>query len=437
MPQFRKSVLLSFVLALSIRDARGIVPTTATQALLDARPGSVVMLHGDRARAVYGVTLASDSDPVTTTDDFVSAFLAERADAFGVTGVQLALREKMNIRNDKFTVYTYTQRIEGLPVHNTLVRVPVLRGATERIGYVGMRLVPLPAAALPADVIDGAQGVAVVSQSATYGHLTTFGAPEKVIYEDTNRTVHRVWRFFGYDDDEAYHFFVDTNTSQIVGTQDARLEGQISGNVTGFGTPCRPPGDPLHADCCPIDFPECSNCCPADNPATAESCPQSFPMQGAQVSIVGGAQQFADANGGYLFTGLTDGQPVTIESRLIGEWVTVENEVYSGTNLQVSQVGVLPGSVVNLTFNSTNPQTCATSPSARPSEFNTSQVNAFLAVQKTHDWFDALQSDPTPIDRNLLVQVNTCGDFNGEICQAGYLNQGTPYLFLANRAESW
>ena len=116
------------------------VPIPATQALLDANPGLRGMTHGEHLVALYGVPFATDSDPETTTDEFVEAFLAQHADALGVEGVTLVVKDKINIRNDKFTVYTYLQTIEGLPVHGSVVKIPVLLGEMERVGYVGMRL---------------------------------------------------------------------------------------------------------------------------------------------------------------------------------------------------------------------------------------------------------------------------------------------------------
>lgn len=159
-----------------------LVPTGPTQSFLDAHPGARAMAHGESMIALYGVPFATDSDPGTTTDEFVGAFLTEHADALGVEGVTLALDNKINIRNDKFTVYTYLQKIEGLPVHGSVVKIPVLLGVTEKIGYIGTRLAYLPEDPLPGDVITASEAIAVVAGSAQYGHLTTFSIPKFPIF---------------------------------------------------------------------------------------------------------------------------------------------------------------------------------------------------------------------------------------------------------------
>ena len=110
-------------------------------------------------------------------------------------------------------------------------------------------------------------------------------------------------------------------------------------------------------------------------------------MDGVQVSIVGGQQGNADAAGFYQFVGLTDGQQVTVESRLIGEWVTVENG--AGAELVTSTTATPPQANVDMVFNPT-----ATQCIPWPSESDTAQVNSYLVVQGTHDWF-----------KNLLVRA--------------------------------
>ena len=124
-------------------------PTLATRTFLEAHPGARAMIGGERLIALYGIPLAIDSDPGTNTDQFVDAFLSQHADALGVDDLVLALKGEITIRGGKFTVYTYAQRIEGLHVHASVVKIPVLLGETETISYVGMHLVQTPASPLP------------------------------------------------------------------------------------------------------------------------------------------------------------------------------------------------------------------------------------------------------------------------------------------------
>ena len=255
-----------------------LTPTPVTQSLLLAKPGLRPVVSGDRLTALYGVPIETDADPATSTDAFVASFLAQHADALGVTGVTLQLKDKIDIRNGKFTVYTYEQTIEGLPVHGSTVKIPVLLGATEKIGYTGMRLVPLPAGALPQDVLSSNDALVVVQQSPDFGHLVNFTQPEKVVFEAEDDVVHRVWRFSGSDDDESYLFFIDTASGEIVDQFDQIFHGTISGTVVGYPTPCFQSTDPTCPYCCPADCSNpmdstCSDCCPVQNVEPSDCCP--------------------------------------------------------------------------------------------------------------------------------------------------------------------
>ena len=121
---------------LSLPSFAQMVPTTATKAMLEAHPGLRAMVVGERLVALYGVPCATDSDPLTTTDDFIASFLAVQAnmDAMGVDDCEIEPvdqpMDQITIRSGKFTVYTYRQLIEGLPVHGSVVKIPeLLRGA--------------------------------------------------------------------------------------------------------------------------------------------------------------------------------------------------------------------------------------------------------------------------------------------------------------------
>jgi hypothetical protein len=378
----------------------GAVPTAKTQELLDSNSDLRAMFSGERLVALYGVAFATDSDPRTTTDEFVQAFLAAESDALGVDGVKLTLEDKITIRNGKFSVYTYTQTIEGLPVHASVVKIPVLLGSTEKIAYAGMRLVQLPEEALPEDVLLAPDALAAVQESAAYGYLTDFTTPEKVIYEAYDETLHRAWRFYGYDTDESYVFFVDTGSGDIVGVENRVFYEEqcaayaVTGTVSGYGTPC----------------------CAADS-GTNE--PVEMNLEGATVSVFDGtypacppdggtilAERFTDENGQYLLSGFDP--PVTVASRLVGEWVTVV-DCAGDVGCDVPALGedaqavecedltgqCLPTSPVDFLFNSS------------PEEYATAMVNAFYVVEKTHDWFKDLQPTSTAIDENLLVGVNS------------------------------
>jgi len=69
----------------------GKTPSPATQRLLDDNPGLKALYKGDSLVGLGRVAFASDDDPLTSTDTFVSNFLAEHADALGVDNADLVL----------------------------------------------------------------------------------------------------------------------------------------------------------------------------------------------------------------------------------------------------------------------------------------------------------------------------------------------------------
>lgn len=371
---------IGLILGLCTTRAWAYEPTQATTTLLDQNPGLLVLAQEDQLAALYGAILASDSDSATTTDDFVNSFLAAHADALGVDDVSLIFEEKVTAGNS--LIYTYTQEIESLPVENSVVKIPVFLGATETICHIGIRLTPHPGSALPADLLTANDATNVVSQSPDYGHLTTFSTPEKVIFEDDDRILHRAWRLNGLDDDESYLFYVDTNSGNMVGIINQVYSGTVSGTVTGYATPG----------------------VMSDNPNNVNSCPAPAAMRGVQVSVLGGEedQEFANLEGEY--GPLSDSRDeFTVESQLIGEWVTVVDS--AEMDLIVSGSVTPSISQVELVFNDVAEDCNLQS----QQETATAQVNAFLHAQGTHDWFKKLDPSAVQIDQNVTATVNLTG----------------------------
>ncbi len=348
--------------------------------------------------ALHGVPMAENDPAVTTTPAFVQSFVDNNADAFGVVGADLVLQGEVDV-GGKFTVFTYSQRIEGLPVHGAVVKIPVLMGATERIGHVGIRLVPHPATPLAPDLVTASQAVSVVSASPLYTGVDTFTQPELVIYEDDRRVLHRVWRFMGAGTTEAYRFFVHSNKGDIVGVDNLIYNGDVAGLAEGYSTPC----------------------CAADNPTNPNSCPVLQPLEGMFVTTSTQLVESVGANGFYRFQGLPDGVPVNISASLASDWVIVENS--AGPILFEQQSATPPTNVADFTFNPTDP-TC--SPWA--DEFATAQVNAFIGVNKTHAWFNQYFGNYAPVDRPIIAIANvndTCNAFYNPLSQlVGFYRAG-------------
>jgi hypothetical protein len=335
------------------------IPGASLQEMLDAHPALRAFYDGERLSAIGGCPLAGDSDPVTTTEAFVQAFLAEHSDIFGVEGLEVSPAKEVTLSSGK-RVFTFVQEMtmpgEGpIPVHGGILKLVVQPGSTEYIAYAGLRLVSRPGDPLPADVITPGEAVSVVAGNPAYQHLSTFGSPDRVIYEDEIGVVHRVYRFHGSGAREAYLFFVDTASAELVGVESQVYDAGISACILGHATPGTAAGGP------------------AEEPV---------PLPGVQVSV-NGDEFFSDAQTGCFNYAIPPGQSLTVTSSLVSEWVRVENA--AGPNLTVTAGPFwYPNYDIEMIFND---------PTTVPRDQATAQVNAFLAIKKTSDLFRGLSSE--------------------------------------------
>lgn len=394
----------------------GVFPAAATEAMLVANPALKVAVRGDHVIAIYGPPCATDNDVGTSTDDFVEAFLLHQPniDAMGVLGAVLEFKDKIIIRNGTMAVYTYTQKMPGenLFVHDSLVKIPVYLGTTEKISNLLIHLTHHPENPLPFDALSAQQAIDVVQLSQTFGQLTTFSdAAEatKVIYERSPDELHRTWHFYGSGSYTSYEFFVDTNSGEIVSAKDIvhNFLGDNDGTVRAYWRPCCPETDP--------DFPAC---CAADTP------PVLAPVPGVEVRSISGtdvcpsddgvveAVTMTDPNGVYSLTDVPVGSRMT--SRLVGDWATVldcgfetwtcpdrpscasaavQDLVAQNARL-IACEDVTQSGTLDLEYN------------PLPDNQNVAQVTLFRYIEQAHDWFQALQPNSTAIDVNIFALAN-------------------------------
>jgi hypothetical protein len=359
------------------------------QSLLDANPGLGVCLEGEKTVALFGRPFATDDDPQSSTDEFVAQFLQGQniASAMGVEFQDLVFKDKIVIRNGEIAVYTYVQHIEGLPVHGSSLKIPVLLGATEKISHVGMRLAERPSAPLAADdpTVDP---IVIVAQA--YPQITIFSQPEKVIYEQSHGNLHRAWRLMGAGDTESYRFFVDTNTSEIVGVENLVLDVDVSGTVSGYHRTCCPEGSPGYPDCCSSETPPVVS--PLEGVVVSalsqhdQECPRD------PVGIVDQQYTAADGEYGPLSVDPNGG----VATRLLGQWVNVIDcdTVPFPCDVLVrqcttSRVNVLIDEPAGITKCQQAGETVILVLNDPPMPLGTDQVTLFKVVTQTHDWFRA------------------------------------------------
>ncbi|MBN4058926.1 hypothetical protein JYU10_00485 [bacterium AH-315-J04] len=399
-------------------------PSAGTDLFLTAQLNRQALIDGERLISLYGAPFATNTADAAT---FADNFVVNNADAFGIDNCQLQRVSLYTTPSGKYSVASYEQLIDGLPVHGGLVVIPVFLGSPKSINYAGIHLYEHDGSALPVDVItDAADAITIVSQSSQFGHLTHFdlaAEAEKVVYEDWMETLRRTWRFSGWGDGEYWLFFVDTNTGDIVGVEDLIRDfaGDVSGNVSGVGSPCLPPDDS-----------SCPACCAADsigNPPASLTLPgvelAVFPGQESCPSDTGAASQtqYASSDGTYMLSDVNVGDRVVAYLR--NDWLTTVDcggvlstvecfdDWQSGllvdptpsVCMDIDSSTVDP---VDFEFNSTA-LGCADelpAPTCDDFEFPIALVNGYLGMQKTNNWLRSLAPNFPGIDDPVVCLTN-------------------------------
>jgi hypothetical protein len=371
--------------ACSVAIASGVasdgLPPMADQ-LVSQYPGLRTLSNDGRVLTFYGTRMTS----ATTPEQAVDQWLADYADAWGVASPELTLERSHEISDGKFTVFSYTQSINGVPVEHGYARILVLDyyGMYDTVVYASAKLAdtagqPFAPMAVTADV-----ALANIASSPEYGDFDEWTTPELVVYygEGDGRWIQPVqtWKFKGGVTDlaarELYTFYVDAATGDLIYMRDEVLNTDVSGNVTGKATPGVLPDS-------------------GSNPATP------MPIDQIRVNISGGGNDYTDANGDYTIANGGTGA-VTVTTKLgpsvgDGRWVWVDNQ--AGGELSLSQ-SVTPPGPGDFEFNSA------------PSELNTAQVNAFIHTTLTHDYIKDRAPSFNALDTSFRANVNISSTCN-------------------------
>ncbi|MBL9030756.1 MAG: hypothetical protein JNM80_03500 [Phycisphaerae bacterium] len=153
-------------------------PAEAIMQLQSLYPGVRASVHDQRTRLLFGVPMTPGEAP----DLAANAFLDAHRDALGVGEFALVRRWAAGVREGRLTVIGYTQRIEGVPVEGSLLRIAVLKGEGGqpcRVAMVAARLAARPPAEPIAVTAAGAATLALAQQG--YANLELVGEPEFVV----------------------------------------------------------------------------------------------------------------------------------------------------------------------------------------------------------------------------------------------------------------
>lgn len=349
--------------------------------LLQAFPGLQVRDSIDRTM-FYGTPMLLAETPEAVAAEWVELY----GKALGAH-IDLVPDGSFDVHYGQFTVFWYKPSWNNVPSEEGLARVLVRNDPDgSRVVFAAAHKVLVPN---PLDEDGGYPAVRMKPQSVlTFARSLpeyagfNWKRPELVIlhdhdYDESLPSI-RAWRIGGSNglpaDPKAVSLFVDASQPKLVHVRNEIYHVDIDGEVSGFASPGQLPDT-------------------FTNPAVPTLLDQ------LEVTAASGESDVTNAHGSFIvpFSGIG---PVDLTARLEGPWVNVEN--FAGSNLSETLSATPPGPVDFLL-------------NTGPSEFTTSQVNAFIHTNQIHDLFKEYAPDFTPIDIQLPCNVNI--DDN---CNAGF-----------------
>ncbi len=359
--------------------------------LQDAWPGARVHRQASGAVAIYGVPMGGAAAPEAAATGWLQAW----SGIFEAGELELTLEHVTPVRDGRFTAFLYSQTIDGLPVDGGLARILVRSAGAvdgaESVVYASGRLAPRPAAGFepirtaPADVIGAAQ------RMVSFAHLTEWTEPELVVFADRSGedvVSRRAWRFGGYAHEprhDAWEFFFDAASGRLLEARPGMHSTDVEGAAHGLASPGTKP-----------DI--------AANPAAPA------PMPRLHVEISGGASATTGEDGAFVIPH-PGTAPVTVTGGVDGPFIAVDN--LRGGELSDS-IMVTPPGPAELLLNDA------------PTEFTTSQINAFIHGTRTHDLIKDRAPGFTGLDMPLRTEVNDLDSCNAFFSSIG----GLRILFL-------
>jgi hypothetical protein len=271
--------------------------------------------------------------------------------------------------------------MDELPVENGIARVFVRHGVRNQVVYAAGRLVSPPPDGFVAITLTADNAVSAVQTIPAYASLSEWSAPRLVVYvggDDFSSAVPiRAWKFHGSrslrEDFAAYTFFVDAATGRLVQVRNEVYHVDVIGHVSGLGTPGLLPDGALNT-------------------------PVELDLAELEVLSELGPTTLTNVDGDFTLPNSGVG-PVRLEANLLGPWTAVHG--LRSDDLHLEQIVTPPGPA-DLLFN------------AIPTEFDTAQVNAFIQVVATHDFYKQRQPAFTGLDHPIDCFVNlpnTCNAF--------------------------
>ena len=343
----------------------------AAQDLQRLYPGARVHMDEGRVRVLYGVPMTVGMTPQQAAE----GFWAQHAAAFGVDGLELSVSGVTTVQQGRFTVYSYRQTINGMPVEFGNGRLLVLNQPVPRVVYAAGTFAKAPAGGFPEAVFAGAPVKAAIQALPAYRDLKSWTIPTPAIYQAAGGVGVRVWKFEGSRPGRAFTFFVDMASGILLEARSEIYNDNVTGTVKAMATPGLDP-----------DF--------------AGNDPVAIPISNLKMTIQGGNNAFSDINGDFDIThGGT--APVTLLSNASSaRWVDVNP---TGSPELTVSIPATPGTPAAPMFN--------TSPGGVNSQL-TAQANVLIHGQRIHDYFLDRAPGFTEISKQIAGNTGVAGQCN-------------------------
>ncbi|MFQ5452818.1 MAG: thrombospondin type 3 repeat-containing protein [Candidatus Zixiibacteriota bacterium] len=328
---------------------------TAVKSFQDNVPGVRFYNVNGRISRAYGKTFSTGYSPENSAEKFIS----ERVGIFGITPDELKsgnlTKEKNRLQpmmydrltdTYKFTLVYYSQYHFGIPVFQSELRLLVRNEADYPLVLAVSTLRNLGSFVADQNQVGVQSNLAEASAQAFEPDLTDFTEQETVIWAGVDDKIENpklAVKFEGFSDfPQRWLFVADPNTGELLYKENLIIFEDVTGNVQGLST------QGSAAEHCEMELPD--------------------PFRWAKVTI-GGDTQYTDRNGDFIFPG-AGGAPVTVESRVWGQWFRVYN--YTGTDA-VLQTTTDQNGVANFLHNAFNTEPVR------------AQVNAYVESNEIRD----------------------------------------------------
>lgn len=370
------------------------------------RPGVAFYEMEQKVTTAYGTAMSEGADAFQSADQFVNRYaglfgveaetiVAKSLEMGGPTFVPLMYDKATD--SYKFTLVTYEQQRDGVPVFHSDFRVLVRNEPGFPVVLARSSMHPLGDFAVQRA---GANpDLARASARQKSARLTKFSDMEEVIFageEERDAVPTLAYKFTAESDDpfspqgyERHLFVADAMTGVILYEENWVITEDVSGQVQGIAT------DLVGADIC---LPE---------------NPQGLPY--ARVNITpGGANVYADANGNFTIPngGVT---PVTVESGVRGRRFIVTDQAAATPILTTN---VTPPGPANFLHNAAN-----------TNEFTRASVNAYLQANVVRDmvltYNPAYPTIANQVDFPINTNINTtCNAFYSPLTSINFYRSG-------------